>query len=77
MSTAGYATPIRSRVMETPKRKEEVAEVIRKVQKLRNLTKETGFYTTRSVGQLLANLTPDELCEVNDAIQLTPRELPR
>ena len=77
MSATGYATPIRSSVMETSKRKQEVAEVISKVKKLRQLTKETGFFTTKRVGQLLAPLSPDELCEVNDAIQLTPRELPR
>lgn len=63
--------------METSKRKQEVAEVIEKVKKLRQLTKETGFFTTKSVGQLLANLTPDELVEVHDSLQLTPHEMPR
>ncbi len=58
-------------------RKQDVAEVIRKVQMLRKLTKETGFFTNRSVGQLLANLTPDELVEVAESLQLTPREMPR
>lgn len=77
MSTASYLTPIRSRAMEPSKRKEEVAEVIRKVKQLRQLTKETGFFTNKSVGQLLAPLTPDELVEVADSLQLTPREMPR
>ncbi len=77
MSTAVYGAPIRSTVMETSKRKQEVAEIISKVKKLRSLTKETGFFTNRSVGQLLASLSPDELVEVSDALQLTPREMPK
>lgn len=79
MSTASYGAvstaPIRTGAVMN--RKQDVAEVIRKVQMLRKLTKETGFFTNRSVGQLLANLTPDELVEVAESLQLTPREMPR
>ena len=56
----------------TPK----LEEIIRKVRSLRSLTKTTGFYTTRSIGVLLAGLSPDELVEVSEALELTPREMP-
>ena len=48
--------------------KRDLTETIEKVRKLRQLTKTTGFQTGRSVCALLANLTPDELVEVNDAL---------
>ena len=60
-----------------PNNHNKLEEVIRKVQSLRTLTKTTGFFTTRSIGALLANLTPDELVEVAEALELTPREMPR
>ncbi|MCU1301586.1 MAG: hypothetical protein JWQ87_1870 [Candidatus Sulfotelmatobacter sp.] len=56
--------------------KQNLEEIIRKVQALRTLTKTTGFFTTRSIGALLAHLTPDELVEVADSLELTPREMP-
>jgi hypothetical protein len=52
-------------------------DVIRKVTLLRKLTKETGFYTTKSVGMLLAHLSPDDLCAMAERLELTPREMPR
>jgi predicted RNA polymerase sigma factor len=51
--------------------------IIEKVKALRSLSKETGFHTTRSIGQLLGNLSPDDLVQVSEALGLTPRELPR
>ena len=77
MSAATHA-PIRENAfMPNPERQSHLEEVIRKVRSLRNLTKDTGFFTTRSIGALLANLSPDELVEVSEALQLTPREMPR
>lgn len=70
-------TPQSKAFMSTAENKQKLEEVIRKVQKLRSLTKSTGFFTTRSIGALLANLSPDELVEVSEALELTPRELPR
>jgi hypothetical protein len=55
----------------------KIEEVIKKVRSLRALSKETGFFTNRSVGALLVNLSPDELVQVSDALELTARELPR
>jgi hypothetical protein len=57
--------------------KPELEEVIRKVTLLRKLTKETGFYTTKSVGMLLAQLSPDDLCAVAERLELSPREMLR
>jgi hypothetical protein len=56
---------------------QNLEEIIRKVQALRLLTKTTGFFTTRSIGALLAKLSPDELVEVAESLELTPREMPR
>ena len=50
------------------KQKRELAEVIEKVRNLLELQSRTGFRTTRSVGALLADLSPDELAEVNRAL---------
>jgi len=45
-------------------RNQELEQIARKVRVLRNFTKDTGFFTTRSVGTLLQNLSPDELVTV-------------
>jgi hypothetical protein len=49
----------------TPK----LADIVEKIRNLQRLTKTTGFRTTRSQGELLAQLTPDELSEVSVALQ--------
>jgi hypothetical protein len=64
-------------IMPNSDKQHKLEEIIRKVQTLRTLTKTTGFFTTRSIGALLANLSPDELVEVAEALELTPREMPR
>lgn len=69
-------TPQSKAFMPNQERKQQLEEVIRKVRNLRSLTKSTGFFTTKSIGALLANLSPDELAEVGEALELTPRELP-
>ena len=56
---------------------QKLEQIIQKVRALRALTTSTGFMTTRSVGLLLANLSPDELVKVSEALELTPREMPR
>ena len=76
MSVATF-TPQSNAFMPNPDRKQHLEEVIKKVRNLRSLTKSTGFFTTRSIGALLANLSPDELAEVGEALELTPREMPR
>jgi len=45
--------------------------IAEKVQALRELTKTTGFQTSRSQGELLGRLTPDELATV--ALALTAK----
>ena len=70
-------TPQSKAFMPNQERTQKLEEVIRKVRNLRSLTKSTGFFTTKSIGALLANLSPDELAEVGEALELTPREMPR
>ena len=65
--------PIITRLQEPQK----LEQIIQKVRALRALTTSTGFMTTRSVGLLLANLSPDELVKVSEALELTPREMQR
>ncbi len=71
--------PIYNRSKGTTMKKEErtnnLQDIIAKVRKLQELTRTTGFHTTRSIGLLLANLSPDELVRVSDALHLSPREL--
>jgi hypothetical protein len=55
-----------------PNRKEELAKIAHKVKVLRAFTKDTGFFTTRSVGQLLQNLSPDELATVAELSTAEP-----
>jgi hypothetical protein len=58
---------------ETP----NLEEIAAKVRRLRKLTEQSGFYTSRSVADLLRHLTPDELCQVSEMLELNPRELSR
>ena len=78
MATAALNTrfqPIYNRNKEATSMTKDLQPIIEKVRKLQQLTKTTGFHTTRSIGQLMADLTPDELVEVSEALHLTPREL--
>lgn len=88
MSTAtmpAYGEPIFNRsnnrgvIMETPKRlkPDELSEVIEKVKALRTVTKTTGVYTSRSIGEILKPLHVEDLILVGKALQLKPREMPR
>jgi hypothetical protein len=47
----------------------DLQETVKKVLALRNLTKTTGFKTSRSVGELLGRLTADELSLVSLELQ--------
>ena len=58
-----------------PIMKRDLTEIIDKVRKLLALTRTTGFHTTRSIGMVLADLSPDELAEVSEALDLTPKQL--
>jgi hypothetical protein len=46
-----------------------VAEVVRKIQVLRNLSKSTGFILHRSIVDLLKPLSADELVEVGEGLE--------
>ena len=50
--------------MQTNRSKQELEQIAHKVKVLRAFTRDTGFFTTRSVGTLLQNLSPDELATV-------------
>jgi len=54
-------------------RKQELEQIAHKVKVLRAFTRETGFYTTRSVGALCQNLTPDELATVAELSTTEPK----
>jgi hypothetical protein len=66
-----YQQPIYDRHKRVlPMKKRDLTEVIEKVRKLQQLTKQTGFHTSRSVADLLRDCTPDELVEVYDALNM-------
>jgi hypothetical protein len=46
----------------------ELQETVNKVRALRDLTRSTGFQTSRSVGQLLGRLSADDLAIVAQAL---------
>lgn len=52
----------------------ELEQIIRKIKALQKLTHDTGFITTRSVGEILAKLSPDDLAEVGEALAPTEVE---
>lgn len=54
--------------------KPELAEVVRKIHALRKVTKTTGFITNRTVGEMLAKLSTDDLVEVGEALKLKPED---
>lgn len=55
-------------------RQTQLEQIAHKVRVLRKLTKDTGFFTTRSVGALLAPLSADELATVAELSDPTPFE---
>jgi hypothetical protein len=56
--------------------KPELAAVVRKIHALRTVTKTTGFFTTKTIIDILGKLSPDDLVAVGEALQLKPREMP-
>jgi len=67
--------PIYQRSKGTTPMKRDLTPIIDKVRKLLALTRTTGFHTSRSIGAVLADLSPDELVEVSTALDLTPKQL--
>ena len=67
--------PIYNRNKGTIPMKRDLKPIIEKVRNLIALTRTTGFHTSRSIGALLADLSPDELAEVSGALELTPKQL--
>jgi hypothetical protein len=65
--------PIYQRTKGTTTMKKDLTPIIDKVRKLQQLTRTTGFQTGRSICALLSNLTPDELVQVNEALNPTQR----
>lgn len=53
----------------------ELADVVRKIHALRTVTKTTGFFTTKSIIDILSKLSQDDLVAVGEALKLKPREL--
>ena len=71
MSAATYLTPIKRGAVMESQRQEQLKQIAHKVSVLRKLTRETGFFTTRSVGALSAPLSPDELVTVAELSEPT------
>ena len=69
-----YQHPIYDRTKRAIPMKRDLTEIINKVRQLQQLTQTTGFKTGRSVCALLADLTPDELVEVNQALNAAPHQ---
>ena len=55
--------------------KRDLKPTIEKVRKLLDFKKSTGMSTSRSIADLVRDFTADDLCELYDALQLTPQEL--
>lgn len=56
-------------MMTTPTLSPKLAAVVEKIQNLQRLTQSTGFKTSRSQGEVLSQLTTDELAAVSAALQ--------
>jgi len=71
-----YQQPIydRTRTQRVTMKKRDLTPIIEKVKNLQQLTSKTGFQTGRSICALLADLTPDELVEVNQALSAAPNK---
>lgn len=78
---ATYTTPLRvNGVSMAPQQQQlraDLQAIVKKIQSLRDLTAQTGFFTHRDIGDLLRPLTIDDLVAVSDALKLKPREMPR
>jgi hypothetical protein len=70
MLTANRASGVTT--MQTD-RKQELEKIAHKVKVLRAFTRDTGYFTTRSVGQLLQNLNADELATVAE-LSMEPKQ---
>ena len=55
--------------------KRDLKPTIEKVRKLIAFKQSSGMSVSRSVGELVRDFSADELCELQDALQLTPQEL--
>jgi len=47
----------------------DLREIVAKVQALKQMTRSTGFLTSRSIGQLLGRLDADDLALVAEALE--------
>ena len=54
-------------------RRQELQQIAHKVKVLRAFTRDTGFFTTRSVGTLLQNLSPEELVIIAELSATEPQ----
>lgn len=56
-------------MMTIPTLSPKLAAVVEKIRNLQRLTQSTGFKTSRSQGEVLSQLTTDELAAVSAALQ--------
>jgi hypothetical protein len=50
----------------------KIQDVVSKINALRKLTRESGFITTRTQGQILQSLQPDEMTAVAEILAAQP-----
>ena len=75
MSTATHQALTGVMTMPQTQLTPELADVVRKIHALRTVTKTTGFFTTKSIIDILSKLSQDDLISVGEALKLKPREL--
>lgn len=69
MSTAAVAAPRKETTMTEETLRPDLQKIAGQVIALREMTRTTGFKTSRSIGDLLNRLNPDDLAAVSLAIQ--------
>jgi hypothetical protein len=76
MATAVFRAPTGAPIMSNIKPlKPELAEIVRQIRALKTVTRKTGFITNRTVGEMLKQLSKDDLVAVGEALQLHPQDL--
>ena len=76
MAAINRYQPIYNRFKDsTPMTNKDLKPTIEKVRKLLAFKQSSGMSVSRSIADLVRDFTADELCELQDALQLTPQEL--
>jgi hypothetical protein len=75
MATATLGTiGVRIMPQTKPPMRPELADIVRQIRALRTITKQTGFITNRSIGNMLSRLSVADLVAVGEALQIKPED---